>query len=112
MNITAILLAGKSLIFPFTLANPRIACIERQDTSAPCINECPGGVKPYGYVSLVRNGQYEDAMRLHLEDIPIPGSLGRACYAPCQSECTRASLEAPVDIRRIKRYFSDYYYDK
>ncbi|NTW33407.1 MAG: FAD-dependent oxidoreductase, partial [Bacteroidetes bacterium] len=60
----------------------------------------------------VRNGQYEDAMMLHLEDIPLPGSLGRACYAPCQSACTRASLEAPVDIRKIKRFFSDYYYEK
>ena len=106
-------LAGRKVAYiPFSLANPRIASIDRQDTSAPCINECPGGVKPYGYISLVRNGQYEDAMNLHLEDIPIPGSLGRACYAPCQSECTRASLEAPVDIRRIKRFFTEDYYNK
>jgi len=106
-------LAGRKVAYiPFSLANPRIACIERKDTSAPCINECPGGVKPYGYISLVRNGQFEDAMKLHLEDIPIPGSLGRACYAPCQSECTRAGLEAPVDIRRIKRFFSEDYYFK
>ena len=106
-------LAGRKVAYiPFNLANPRIANIDRQDSSAPCINECPGGVKPYGYISLVRNGQYEDAMRLHMEDIPIPGSLGRACYAPCQNACTRASLESSVDIRRIKRYFTDYYYNK
>ncbi len=106
-------LAGRKVAYiPFNLANPRIACIERQDISAPCINECPGGVKPYGYISLVRNGQYEDAMKLHLEDIPIPGSLGRACYAPCQNECTRASMEAPVDIRRIKRFFAEDFYNK
>ncbi len=105
-------LAGRKVAYiPFSLANPRIAVIDREDTSAPCINECPGGVKPYGYVSLVRNGQYEEAMRLHLEDAPIPGSLGRACYAPCQQECTRASLEAPVDMRRIKRFFAENYYD-
>ena len=106
-------LAGRKVAYiPFNLANPRIANIDRQDSSAPCINECPGGVKPYGYISLVRNGQYEDAMKLHLEDIPIPGSLGRACYAPCQNACTRDSLESSVDIRKIKRYFTDYYYDK
>ena len=51
-------------------------------------------------------------MKLHLEDIPFPGSLGRACYTPCQNGCTRASLEAPVDIRKIKRYFADWYYEK
>ena len=106
-------LAGRKVAYiPFSLANPRIAAIDRRQTSAPCIAACPGGVKPYGYISLVRNGQYEDAMHLHMEDIPIPGSLGRACYAPCQGECTRGSLEAPVDIRRIKRFFAEDYYKK
>ncbi len=106
-------LAGRKVAYiPFTLANPRIATIDRQDTSAPCIAACPGGVKPYGYISLVRNGQYEAAMKLHMEEAPLPGTLGRACYAPCQGECTRASLEAPVDIRRIKRFFTENYYSR
>ena len=106
-------LAGRKVAYiPFNLANPRIATIDRQDHSAPCINECPGGVKPYGYITLARNGQYEEAMKLHLEDIPFPGSLGRACYAPCENACSRAALEGGVDIRRIKRYFSDWYYEK
>ena len=106
-------LAGRKVAYiPFSLANPRIAVIDRQDTSAPCIAACPGGVKPYGYITLVRNGQYEEAMKLHMEDAPIPGSLGRACYAPCEGECTRGSLEAPVDIRRIKRFFAEDYYSK
>ncbi|HOD00530.1 MAG TPA: FAD-dependent oxidoreductase, partial [Myxococcota bacterium] len=102
----------KVAYIPFNLANPRIASIERKGVSAPCIAGCPGGVKPYGYVSLVRAGQFEDAMDLHLEDVPLPGCLGRACYAPCQAECTRASLEGPVDMRRIKRFFADDYYAK
>jgi heterodisulfide reductase subunit A-like polyferredoxin len=106
-------LAGRKVAYiPFSLANPRIAVIDRQDTSAPCIAACPGGVKPYGYITLVRNGQYEEAMKLHMEDAPLPGSLGRACYAPCEGECTRGSLEAPVDIRRIKRFFAENYYSK
>ena len=106
-------LAGRKVAYiPFSLANPRIAVIDRQDTSAPCIAACPGGVKPYGYITLVRNGQYEEAMKLHMEDVPLPGSLGRACYAPCEGECTRGSLEAPVDIRKIKRYFAEDYYTK
>ena len=106
-------LAGRKVAYiPFSLANPRIATIDRQDQSAPCINECPGGVKAYGYITLARNGQYEEAMKLHLEDIPFPGSLGRACYSPCQNACTRAGLDTAVDIRKIKRYFADYYYEK
>lgn len=106
-------LVGRKVAYiPFTLANPRIAVIDRQNESAPCIAACPGGVKPYGYVSLVRNGQYEEAMHLHLEDAPIPGSLGRACYAPCQGECTRGSVDGPVDMRRLKRFFAEEYYRK
>jgi len=106
-------LAGRKVAYiPFSLANPRIATIDRQDHSAPCINECPGGVKAYGYITLARNGQYEEAMKLHLEDIPFPGSLGRACYSPCQNACTRAGLDTAVDIRKIKRYFADWYYEK
>jgi len=106
-------LAGRKVAYiPFSLANPRIATIDRQEHSAPCIHACPGGVKAYGYITLARNGQYEEAMKLHLEDIPFPGSLGRACYHPCQSACTRGMVEEPVDIRKIKRYFSDWYYEK
>ncbi len=104
-------LAGRKVAYiPFSLANPRIASIDRQDVSAPCINECPGGVKPYGYITLVRNRQYEDAMKLHMEDAPLPGSLGRACYAPCQKACTRDTQDQHVDIRRIKRFFAEEYY--
>ncbi len=111
-DYNANLVGRKVAYIPFSLANPRIAAIDRQGHSAPCINECPGGVKAYGYITLARNGQYEEAMKLHLEDIPFPGSLGRACYAPCQNACTRGSLEGPVDIRKIKRFFADWYYEK
>ncbi|MFO7827855.1 MAG: FAD-dependent oxidoreductase [Bacteroidales bacterium] len=104
--------AKKTAFIPFTTASPKIAAIQREGTSSPCITTCPGGVKAHGYVSLVRNGLYEDAMNLHLEDIPLPGSLGRACYAPCEGECTRKEKDESVNIRRLKRFFSDYYYDK
>ncbi|MBS3806071.1 MAG: FAD-dependent oxidoreductase [Bacteroidales bacterium] len=104
--------AKKTAFIPFTTASPKVATIQRNGTSSPCITTCPGGVKAHGYVSLVRNGLYEEAMNLHLEDIPLPGSLGRACYAPCEGECTRKDKDEPVTIRRIKRFFSDYYYNK
>jgi len=106
-------MTGRKVAYvPFSLANPRIASIDRKNECAPCISTCPGGVKAYGYVSLVRSGLYEEAMDLHLEDIPLPGSLGRACYAPCEGECTRKETDGSVNIRQIKRFFSDNYYTK
>ena len=47
-----------------------------------------------------------------MEDAPLPGSLSRACYAPCEGECTRGKLEGTVPIRAIKRFMVDRYYGK
>jgi heterodisulfide reductase subunit A len=46
-----------------------------------------------------------------MEDAPLPGSLSRACYAPCEGQCTRGELEGSVPIREIKRFMVDRYYE-
>jgi len=105
------LVARRAAYIPFPQAVPKIAVIERAGTS-PCTFACPAGVKAHGYVSLVRSGKYEEAFKLVLEDSPLIGTLGRACFAPCEDECTRRFLEGPVPIRRIKRFIADYYYER
>jgi heterodisulfide reductase subunit A-like polyferredoxin len=94
---------------PFPQAVPKKAVISRQG-QAPCTYACPAGVKPSGFVSLVRAGRYDEAFRMHLEDAPLVGSLARACYALCESECTRADKDGAVHIRAIKRFMADHYY--
>ena len=106
------MVSRKTVYIPFPTASPKIAVIDRRGVSSPCIATCPGGVKAHGYISLVKDGRYEEAFNLHLEDAPLPGSLGRACYAPCEGECTRGEKDESVDIRKIKRFFTDYYYNK
>ena len=91
-------------------AVPKKAVIERKGSS-PCLFTCPAGVKAHGYVALTRTGKYDEAFNLILEDTPLVGSLGRACFAPCEEECTRGSLEGPVPIRMIKRWLADRYYN-
>ena len=93
----------------FPQAVPKKAVITRAGSS-PCSFACPAGVKPHGYVSLVRAGQYDEAFRQHLEDAPLVGVLSRACYAPCEDRCSRAELEGTVPIRGIKRFMADRYY--
>ena len=95
----------------FPQAVPKKAVIEREGRS-PCLDECPASIKAHGYVSLVRNGRYDEAMKLILEDQPFVGSLGRACYAPCENKCSRGELEGPISIRRIKRFVADWYYER
>jgi heterodisulfide reductase subunit A len=94
---------------PYPQAVPKKAVISRQG-QAPCVHACPAGVKPSGFVSLVRAGRYDEAFRLHLEDAPLVGSLARACYALCESECTRGDKDGSVHIRAIKRFMADRYY--
>jgi heterodisulfide reductase subunit A len=94
---------------PFPQAVPKKAVIHRRG-EAPCTFTCPANVKASGYVSLVRAGRYEEAFNLHLENAPLVGSLARACYAPCESDCTRAAKEGTVHIRGVKRFLADRYY--
>jgi heterodisulfide reductase subunit A len=103
------LAARRAAHIAFPQAVPKKAVITRQGMS-PCSFTCPAGVKPHGYVSLVRSGQYDAAFRQHLADAPLIGVLSRACYAPCEEQCSRTDLEGTVPIRGIKRFISDRYY--
>jgi len=105
------LIARRAAHIAFPQAVPKKAIIDHQGLS-PCSYACPAGVKAHGYVSLVRAGKYEEAFNLHMEDAPLPGSLSRACYAPCEENCTRSELEGPVPIRGIKRFMVDRYYQR
>jgi heterodisulfide reductase subunit A len=103
------LVSRRAAYIAFPQAVPKKAVIERAGSS-PCSFTCPAGIKAHGYVSLARSGKYEQAFDLVLESTPLVGSLGRACYAPCEDECTRGDLEGPVPIRRIKRFIADHHY--
>ena len=103
------LVARRAAYIPFPQAVPQKALIERAGTS-PCTFACPAGIKAHGYVSLVRSGEFEKAFELVLETTPLAGTLGRACYAPCEGECTRGSLEGTLPIRRLKRFVADAHY--
>jgi heterodisulfide reductase subunit A-like polyferredoxin/siroheme synthase (precorrin-2 oxidase/ferrochelatase) len=93
----------------FPQAVPKKAVITRRGSS-PCNFTCPAGVKPHGYIALVRAGRYDEAFRQHLDDAPLVGVLSRACYAPCEEACTRAELDGAVSIRGIKRFMANRYY--
>ena len=101
--------ARRAAHIAFPQAVPKKAVITRRGSS-PCSFSCPAGVKPHGYISLVRAGKYDEAFRQHLEDAPLVGVLSRACYAPCEESCSRKELEGALPIRGIKRFMADRYY--
>jgi heterodisulfide reductase subunit A len=109
-QFNADMVARRAAYITFPQAVPKKAVLERAGTS-PCSFTCPAGIKAHGYVSLIRSGDYEKAFQLVLEATPLVGTLGRACYAPCEGECTRGSLEGTLPIRRLKRFVADRHYE-
>jgi NADH-quinone oxidoreductase subunit F len=74
---------------------------------APCQSACPAGVDVPGFVSLVGEKRYADALTLHRERNPFAAACARVCYHTCESRCRRATLDEPLAIRGIKRFMVD-----
>lgn len=74
---------------------------------APCQSACPAGVDVPGFVSLTAEKRYAEALKLHRERNPFAAVCARVCFHTCEDKCRRASLDASVSIRGIKRYMVD-----
>ena len=74
---------------------------------APCLSACPAGVHVPGFVSLVAEGRYAEALRLHRERNPFAAVCARVCFHTCEDHCRRASLDSAVSIRGVKRFMVD-----
>ncbi len=90
-------------------AVPTAFAIEKRGI-APCRDGCPTGQRAQGYISLIREGRYEDALRVIKEDNPFPGICGRICNHRCEDACNRDKLDEPINIRALKRFVTDKVY--
>jgi len=97
----------KAIYRPFPQAVPITYCIDPKHDRAPCVQTCPAGTNVQGYVALVKSGRYQEAVKLIMEKLPLPGSLGRVCPAPCEKECRRAEVDSALAIRDLKRFAAD-----
>jgi len=75
--------------------------------SIPCVAHCPAGVDIPAYIALVEAGRYADAVRVIRKDNPFPGACALICEHPCETRCRRTILDAPVNIRGLKRVAVD-----
>jgi NADPH-dependent glutamate synthase beta subunit-like oxidoreductase len=60
-----------------------------------------------GYVQMVKEGKYREALEIIMEDLPLPGVLGRICPHGCEDACRRCDVDQPVAIRDLKRLAAD-----
>jgi NADPH-dependent glutamate synthase beta subunit-like oxidoreductase len=80
---------------------------EKQETS-PCKVNCPAHNDVQGYVSLAAKGKYREALQLIKETSPFPSICGRVCHHPCESDCNRKQIDAPLSIQPIERFIADH----
>lgn len=77
------------------------------DCKAPCTFACPGNVDVQGYVGLIANEEYDEALKLIKEKLPLPAAIGRVCPHPCQTGCRRDLIEDSISIAWLKRFVAD-----
>ncbi len=76
----------------------------RGDCRPPCSRACPADTDCQGYVGLIANNRFDEALRLLKESYPLPFSIGMICPHPCEKECRRQMVEEPVAIADLKAF--------
>jgi len=97
----------KAIYRPFPQAVPNAFTIDKQGYP-PCRVACPAGVNAQGYVALISQGKFKEALEVLRRTMPFAGVCGRVCTHPCESDCERGKVDEPVSIRSLKRFMADY----
>ncbi|MEW6489234.1 MAG: NAD(P)-binding protein [Thermodesulfobacteriota bacterium] len=90
----------------FPQAIPAAFAIEKRGTS-PCKAACPTHISVQGYVALIAQGKFAEALKLVKQENPFPSVCGRVCNHPCEGACKRAGVDEPIDIMHLKRFVAD-----
>lgn len=73
-----------------------------------CQAACPMHTDAKGYIQMISEGKYKDAIKLIREKLFLPGTLGRICAHPCEEKCKRGDLKHPMSIAELKRFASQF----
>ncbi len=73
----------------------------------PCHHTCPAETDAEGYILLIGEKRFDEAAAVVMETNPLPGTLGRVCYHPCEKRCRRGDVDEPIAICALKRFAGD-----
>jgi formate dehydrogenase (NADP+) beta subunit len=88
-------------------ARTKLVDLDWLETNFPCMRACPVHTQAGRYVSLIADGQYEEAYRYARAPNPLASICGRVCGHPCETACRRGELDAPISIRALKRFVTE-----
>jgi NADH-quinone oxidoreductase subunit F len=74
---------------------------------APCQSACPAHVDVPGFVSLIAERRYAEALKLHRNRNPFAAVCARVCFHTCEDKCRRTTMDDAVSIRALKRFMVD-----
>ena len=97
----------KAIYIPFPQAIPNKYTIDKRGYP-PCRFACPAGVNAQGYVALISQGKFKEALEVVRRTMPFAGVLGRVCTHPCELDCERGKFDESISIRALKRFVADY----
>jgi heterodisulfide reductase subunit A len=97
----------KATYIPFPQAIPNKYVIDKRGYP-PCRVACPAGVNAQGYVVLISQGKFKEALEVLRRTMPFAGVCGRVCTHPCEQDCERGQVDQPIAIRTLKRFMADY----
>jgi heterodisulfide reductase subunit A len=97
----------KAIYRPFPQAVPNVFTISRRGTPS-CQAGCPLHQNAQGYITLIAQGKFNEALDVILRDNPLPGICGRICTHPCAVNCSRTSVDEPLNVPGLKRFVADY----
>ena len=101
-------LANRRAIYrPFPQAVPNVFAIDKRGYP-PCRAACPAGVNAQGYIALISQGKFKEALDVLRRTMPFAGVCGRVCTHPCEQDCERGKVDQPIAIRSLKRFMADY----
>ncbi len=73
-----------------------------------CQAACPVQQDVRGYMRLIAEGRYGEALERIREANPLPSVCGYVCHHPCESPCARSRVDDALSIRSLKRFVTDY----
>ncbi|NPD32218.1 FAD-dependent oxidoreductase [Eggerthellaceae bacterium zg-997] len=83
------------------------SCTPQIEQKVPCEALCPAHVDVPGYIALVAEGDCAGAVNMVRKDNPFPTACALVCEHPCEIRCRRRIIDAPINIRGIKKYAVD-----
>ena len=78
--------------------------------NARCIQKCPVSINIPGFISKVKEGNFEDAAKIIAESSALPAVCGRVCpqETQCEGNCVLGIKGDSVSIGKLERFVADW----